>query len=237
MLNVYPVLCRAGSMDNYCYIIQDEATQTAAVVDSSEPAVIIAKCRELGITPQYILNTHHHFDHTDGNLELKEYFGAKVVGNGEDKERIPGIDIEVYPGQTFSLGESTAEIIDVSGHTQGHILWYFPKDKVVFTGDTLFNLSIGGLFEGDVSQMFDALQKIKRLPDDVLFYPGHEYTAHGAGFARQRAGDNAEIMHYLTKAAERLNAGLPAGPFTLREEKACNPYLSADKLEDFSSLF
>ncbi len=237
MLNVYPVLCRAGSMDNYCYIIQDEATKIAAVVDSSEPAVIIAKCQELGIVPQYILNTHHHFDHTDGNIELKEYFGAKVVGNGNDRERIPGIDIEVYPEGTFALGESVAEIIDVSAHTQGHILWYFSKDKVVFTGDTLFNLSIGGLFEGDAAQMFEALQVIKSLPDDVLFYPGHEYTAHGAGFAQHVARNKEAITAYLTKAATRLNAGLPAGPFTLGEEKACNPYLMAESLAEFSRLF
>ena len=126
MLSIYPILCRAGIMDNYAYLIVDEASQTSAVIDPSEAAPIIAKCNELNIKPQYILNTHHHFDHTDGNLALKEIYNCQIVGNIKDSHRIPGFDIGVEEGKTFALGASIAEIIDVSAHTQGHILWYFP---------------------------------------------------------------------------------------------------------------
>ena len=106
MLKIYPVLCRAGTMDNYAYILQDGATGISAVLDPSEPQPIIQKLDELGLEPQYILNTHHHFDHTDGNLELKQRYKAQVVANANDASRIPGFDIGVAPGSTFMLGQS-----------------------------------------------------------------------------------------------------------------------------------
>ena len=235
-LKIYTILCRAGSMDNYSYILIDEPSGTCAVVDPSEPAPIIAKLEQLNCRPQYILNTHHHFDHTDGNLELKNLYNAKVVGNQYDAARIPGFDIGVKPGKTFSLGTSTAEIIDVSAHTQNHILYYFKDAKALFTGDTLFNLCIGGLFEGTPEQMFAALQKIKALPDDTLFYPGHEYTAFGAPEARRQLPGSPELAAYLEHAARRLNLGEPAGPVTLGVEKQCNPYLLAETAKDLARL-
>lgn len=236
MLKIHTILCRAGTMDNYAYLLVDEATGKSAIIDPSEVAPIVAKCQELNIKPDYIFNTHHHFDHTDGNLELKALYGAKVVGNEADKQRIPGFDIGVIAGGTFALGESVAEIIDVSAHTQGHILWYFPQSKVVFTGDTLFNLCVGGLFEGDATQMFGALQKIKDLPDDTSFYPGHEYTIGGARFAYQFNHGKQSIQDYLQIARERLDRGLPVHPTLLGLEKQCNPYLEASTATDLDKL-
>lgn len=232
MLKVFPVLCREGTMDNYSYILIDEETNISAVVDPSEVYPIVKKCEELSTKPQYILNTHHHFDHVEGNLELKKLFGAKVVANKVDADRIPGFDIGVKDGEIFKLGNSEALIIDVSAHTQGHILYYFKNDKALFTGDTLFNLCVGGLFEGSLEQMYDALQKIKKLPDDVIFYPGHEYTSHGARFALASLGQTDDFMAYLQKARE----GLTAGKFTLGEEKKCNPFLRANSLIEFQGL-
>ena len=231
MLKIYTVLCRAGYMDNYSYILLDEASGASAVVDPSENKPVIEKLRELGIKPDYILNTHHHFDHTDGNLELKESFGAQIVGNRLDSRRIPGIDIGVNPGETFSLGRSVAEIIDVSAHTQGHILYYFRQDKALFTGDVLFNLAIGGLFEGTPAQMWESLQKIKDLPDDTLFYPGHEYAVYGLGGLRGEAGQK-----YARKVLSRRERGLPAAPFSLGEEKLCNPYLACRDFSEFCQI-
>ncbi len=236
MLKIYTVLCRAGKMDNYAYILIDEATRISAVVDPSEAAPVVKKCEALGIRPSYVLNTHHHFDHVEGNLELKELYGLKIVGNVADEARIPGFDIGVSDGGIFELGESVAEIIDVSAHTQGHILYYFAKDKALFTGDTLFNLCVGGLFEGSVSELFTALQKIKKLPDDVLFYPGHEYTFSGADVALGVLGQTPALEAYLQKAQRNLEQGLPAGPYSLGEEKNCNPYLAAVSLKDLASL-
>ena len=235
-LKIYTVPCRIGYMDNYSYILVDDDTLISAVIDPSETQPIVDELSKLKIKPQYILNTHHHFDHTDANLKLKELYGAKVVGNQADKERIPGFDIGVNDGETFSLGKSKAEIIDVSAHTKGHILWYFKKDKALFTGDTLFNLCVGGLFEGTEQDMFLALQKIKSLPDDVLFYPGHEYTMHAAFFAKQYNQNSQEITQYIKNAEQRLRQGLPVGPVTLGIEKNCNPYLEADTIEDFCRI-
>ena len=249
MLQTYSVLCRAGKMDNYSYILHDDKSGITAVIDPSEPAPIITKLSALSLKPQYILNTHHHFDHTDGNLELKNLYRAQVVANINDKNRIPEFDIGIEPQKTYTLSPSaglvsgsladsdfTFKVIDASAHTQGHVLYYFPLAKALFTGDTLFNLCIGGLFEGSPEQMFAALQKIRTLPDDTIFYPGHEYTAGGADAAWHYFGGNQDIRNYLEKAQKHLQQGLPAGPYTLAEEKKCNPYLAAPTPAEFISL-
>ena len=236
MLKVYPVLCRAGYMDNYAYIIKDNESEETAIIDPSETKPIVSECEKLKLTPKFILNTHHHFDHVDGNLELAEKYQAKIVCNKADMHRINGSEIGIHPGETFNLGNSTAEIIEASAHTQGHILIYFKEDKILFTGDTLFNLCIGGLFEGTSKQMFDVLKKIKQLPNDVIFYPGHEYTQGGASFAFRYNQGNEHIREYLEFAKKRLNLGLPVSPITLEKEKLCNPYLQASTLEEFTKL-
>lgn len=265
MLKIYTVLCRAGKMDNYSYILHSGESGVTAVIDPSENAPIIKKLEELNLRPDFILNTHHHYDHTDGNVELKELYGAKVIANINDSARIPGFDIGVEPGKSYTLtptalipaapdktrphchAESVEKsqpltdfsftVIDASAHTQGHILYYFPQAKALFTGDTLFNLCIGGLFEGTAEQMFAALNNIRALPDDTLFYPGHEYTFGGAQEAYQYFNGNDDIRRYLEKAQTNLQKGLPAGPFTLAEEKKCNPYLAATALPEFKNLF
>lgn len=235
-LEVTPILCRAGRMDNYAYLIIDSATRTSAIVDPSEAAPIVNVCQKAGITPNYILNTHHHYDHTDANLELKELYRCKIVGAAKDAQRIPGLDIAVSPGETFMLGRSAAQIIEADGHTIGHILWYFAQDKILFTGDVLFNLCIGGLFEGTTAQMFETLSKIKALPDDVIFYPGHEYTIHGIDFAARMNHNKPEMAEYINLARQRLSAGKSVAPVNLKLEKACNPYLQADSEEQLSRL-
>lgn len=250
MLNIKTVLCRAGTMDNYSYIIYSDDKSVCAVIDPSEATPIIKTLNEQNLRPQFILNTHHHFDHTDANAELKNLYNCKVVANINDASRIPEFDIGVIPDKCYKLSPEelspiscmdksslSFQIIDVSAHTQGHILYYFPNDQILFTGDTLFNLCIGGLFEGTPEQMFNALQKIKSLPDDTLFYPGHEYTAHGVSEAYTLLNGNQDIQNYLQKAQNRLQKGLPAGPYSLKEEKKCNPYLRAQTLNDFINLF
>ncbi len=235
-LNIETILCRAGAMDNYSYLLTDKETGISAIIDPSEATPIIKRCDELGNKPSYILNTHHHFDHTDANLEIKNYFQAKVIGAETDKRRIPGIDETVRDGETWFLGKTKAEIIRVDGHTIGHILWYFSEDKALFTGDTLFNLCIGGLFEGTSKDMFASLNKIKNLPDDTLFYPGHEYTIHGIPFALNYSPNNPELQNYIQLTQQRLNQGLPVEPVSLGFEKQCNPYLKVQSLSEFEHL-
>lgn len=235
-LTIETILCRAGTMDNYSYLLIDNETGISAIVDPSEAKPIINRCQELNIRPDYILATHHHFDHTDANLELKDLYGSKIIGALCDANRIKGIDITVENGDTFMLGNSKAEITRVDGHTIGHILWYFPNDKALFTGDTLFNLCIGGLFEGSSAQMFQSLNLIRNFPDDTLFYPGHEYTTHGIEFALHYNPGNPDLQNYIANAQARLNQGLPTGPVTLGIEKKCNPYLKASTLGELERL-
>ncbi len=232
MLKVVSILCRPGKMDNYAYLLIDENTKTAAVLDASEADPVIRECERQNVKPQFLLNTHHHFDHVEGNLELKSLFGAKIVGAAADSDRIDGLDIGLVDGDVFMIGDCEANIMSADGHTLGHILWYFPKEKALFTGDTLFNLSIGGLFEGSPEQMWKTLQKIKKLPDDVLFYPGHEYTAYGLSALQGKNGEK-----YAQKTKERLAKGYSAAPVSLGEEKMCNPYLCIENCQDFCRMF
>lgn len=235
-LLIEPVLCRAGTMDNYAYIVTDEKTGVTAVVDASEAAPIVKRLNQLDLKPQYILVTHHHFDHVGGNMELKNLYQAKIVGPEAEKNQIPGLDQGLTDGETFRLGESEAKIISAPGHTLGHILWYFPQDKVLFTGDVLFNLCIGGIFEGTARQMWESLQKIKSLPDDVNFYPGHEYTSSCLDSAINSHPGN-QLRKYAEHALSRLAEGKPVAPISLGMEKSANPYLLIERPEDFERFF
>jgi len=230
------VLCRAGTMNNYSYILTDKASKLCAVVDPSEAAPIEKKCAELHVHPSFLLNTHHHFDHTDANLPLKQKFGAKIVAPKKEEHLISGVDIALSEDDIFNLGETSAKIIETSGHTLGHVLYYFEKNKALFTGDTLFNLCIGGIFEGTAEQMWYSLQKIKSLPDDVMFYAGHEYTGHAIDMASHLSKNKSAVNKYAQNAIIKIRAGQPVCPVSLGEEKICNPYLAASTFEEFLSL-
>lgn len=235
-LKINPVLCRAGVMDNYAYIIVDEQTGISAIVDASEALPVIRKCDELAIKPQYILTTHHHFDHIGGNEELKERYHLQIIDPKAEEHMIAGIDKGLQDGETFLIGKAKAEVINAPGHTLGHVLWYFPEDKALFTGDVLFNLCIGGIFEGTAAQMWTSLQKIKSLPDDTNFYPGHEYTAHALAYALRC--NNNEVMHtYARRARQKLSEKLPVAPVSLGIEKQCNPYLQIEDERVFEQYF
>ena len=234
-LKISPVLCLAGIMNNYAYVITDTKTGTSAVVDASEARPIIDYCTDSNINPQYIFVTHHHEDHTGGNIELKYKYGLQIVVPELEKNLIPGSDIALQNGDVFKFGEQEAQIISVAGHTKGHILWYFPQAKALFTGDTLFNLCIGGLFEGTPEQMWDSLQKIKNLPDDVQFYQGHEYTR--ANINTLFNSDSQQAQQYLHLLEEYSAQGKAWTGISLALEKACNPYLKIDNKADFVRLF
>lgn len=234
-LIINPVLCRKGTMNNYAYIIVDNHTQKTAVIDASEAHPVIEKLETLHLKPEYILTTHHHFDHVGGNQKLKDMFQAKIIAPDLEKDKIEGVDITLSDGESFTLGQTTFMAIAAPGHTMGHMLYYVPDDKVLFTGDVLFNLSIGGLFEGTPQQMWQTLQKIKQLPDDVDFYPGHEYTQHSLAQIARNGSQPAQI--YLQLAISRLQQGLPVAPVKLGLEKQCNPYLLIDNQAQFEKIF
>ena len=177
--------------DNYSYIIFEKETNTVSIVDPSEFNAcdkVISKYKKL----DYILNTHHHADHVDGNILLKKY-NSKIIGFGEDKKRIPGIDILLKENQKHKIGDLVFKVIFIPGHTKGHIAFYFEKEKVVFTGDTLFSLGCGRVFEGTNIDMLNSLNKLKILPPETKVYCGHEYTKTNLDFCLKYDPNNLKL--------------------------------------------
>ena len=156
--------------DNYSYLIIDETNNNACVVDPSEAKPIINFLENKDLKLKYILNTHHHYDHIGGNKELKKKYKSKVIGYKNDAHRIPEIDILVEDGQIWKKDNFEAKIFHIPGHTSGHICFHFYNDNFLFTGDTLFSLGCGRLFEGTYKDMFDSLNKIKSLPENTSIF-------------------------------------------------------------------
>ena len=221
-LEIYQFPCLS---DNYGYLIHDSVNNLTATIDTPEVAPINEALATKGWTLTHILNTHHHYDHAGGNLELKERWGCTIVGSKSDAERIPGIDVEVADGGTFDFGDHTAQVFDVSGHTQGHIAFYFEQDAILFSGDALFALGCGRLFEGTPAQMWHSLQKLLALPDDTTVYCAHEYTQANARFAITVEPQNAQLQARVTEIDELRAANKPTVPSMLGVEKATNPFL------------
>ena len=222
--------------DNYSYLIIDEENNIACVVDPSEAAPIIEYLENTKIKLKFILNTHHHYDHVGGNLKLKEKYGASVVGYDGDKERIPGIDILINDQETWIHKNFEAKIIYIPGHTLGHICFYFHKDELVFTGDTLFSLGCGKIFEGTYTQMFNSLMKLKKLPKNTKVYCGHEYTLQNSKFCMIHDADNENLKAKINDIKIKLKAGLSTMPSTIKDELECNIFLRSNSVETFSKL-
>ena len=222
--------------DNYSYLIIDEKSNIACVVDPSEAEPIIKYLENTQIKLKFILNTHHHYDHVGGNQKLKEKYGASVVGYEGDKERIPGIDILVNDQETWVYKNFEAKIIHIPGHTLGHICFYFHKDESVFSGDTLFSLGCGRLFEGTYKQMFDSLKKLKELPKNTKVFCGHEYTLQNSKFCVFHDTNNKNLKNKINDIKIKLKAGLPTIPTTIKDELECNIFLRSDNIETFSKL-
>lgn len=227
-LNLTPVFCNEKHMANYAYILHDSQTNEAAIIDAAESRPILQKLEELKLTPSYILTTHHHFDHVEGNIALKEKFNLKIIAPEYEFDKIPGADISAKDASPISLGFCEITPILTPGHTQGHVVYYIPKENYLFTGDVLFNLCIGGLFEGTAEEMFNSLQKIKNLPNNTHVFPGHEYTRSCLSGI---CCPPTETESYIQKMLIRENGGI--APVSLQEEKRCNPYLQAQTLKEF----
>jgi len=222
--------------DNYSYLIIDEESKIACVVDPSEADPIIKYLENTQIKLEFILNTHHHYDHVGGNQKLKEKYGASVVGYEGDKERIPGIDILVNDQETWIYKNFKAKIIHIPGHTLGHICFYFYKDESVFTGDTLFSLGCGKIFEGTHTQMFNSLMKLKELPKSTKVFCGHEYTLQNSNFCMAHDANNENLKAKLNDIKIKLKAGLSTIPSTIKDELECNIFLRSNNVETFSKL-
>ena len=221
--------------DNYSYLIIDK-NNNACVIDPSEAKPVISLVERDGINLKYILNTHHHFDHIGGNIELKEKYDSIVVGYKYDAERIPEINVLVEDNQIWKEDNFEAKIIHIPGHTTGHIAFYFFNEKIIFTGDTLFSLGCGKIFEGTYKEMFESLSKIKNLPEDTKIYCGHEYTLQNSKFCIEHDPQNQDLQKKITKINEKLKNNVPTIPSILKDEKECNIFLRAKNVESFSKL-
>ena len=225
-MQVIPIPCLS---DNYAYVIKNDNSKLVGVVDPSEVLPIVNFLKKENLKLNYILNTHHHFDHVCGNIELKKIYNAKIVGFVDDKHRIPGIDITVKDNEKWIFGSSQVKVLHIPGHTLGHICFFFEKEKIAFTGDTLFSLGCGRIFEGDHNQMLGSLDKIKKLPKETMIYCGHEYTFKNAEFCMKYDKDNIALKNKFEKVKKLRSSNLPTIPSTLEDELKSNIFLRCDQ--------
>ncbi len=223
-LEIVVVPCRA---DNYAYLLRDGAGRRVGLVDAPDADAIEAALATRGWDLDMIFITHHHEDHVVGVDRLREVYGATVVGAAADRRRLPVLDIEVDPGDTISLGVSMAEVIDVPGHTVGHVAYYFAGAGALFSGDSLMVMGCGRLFEGAPAQMWSSLGRMAALPDDTLLYSGHEYAAANMRFALSLEPDNPALLKRSDEIAAARAANRPTVPARLDLERATNPFLRA----------
>jgi len=224
-LDVVTVPCL---QDNYAYLAHDPETGETAVIDLPEAAPLLAAAKEKGWSIDKILITHHHDDHIQGLAGVKEVFpDAIVFGHVKDSERLPTLDVPLKDGDRVAIGGEEGIVMDVSGHTIGHIAFYFPDSKVAFTADSLMALGCGRVFEGTFPMMFESLSKLGSLPDDTVICSGHEYTQANAKFALSVEPDNAALQARSAEIDAARAAGKPTVPSLLSLEKATNPFLRA----------
>ena len=217
--------------DNFVYLVREPTSGAVAVVDPSVAAPVLERAAVLGWRITHILNTHHHPDHTGGNLEIKVATGCIIVGPGHDPDRIPGMDIQVRDGDRYDLGNAQAEVFFVPGHTRGHIAFWFPEQATLFSGDTLFSIGCGRLFEGTPQQMWASLSRLRALPPETRVYCGHEYTEANIRFAVTLDPDNAALRKREAEVRGFRAAGKFSVPSLMADERAANPFLRADAPE------
>ena len=217
--------------DNYSYLIKDDQTDTVAIIDPSEFNPCDRKINQKYKKLDFILNTHHHFDHVGGNAKLKKKYGAKILGFERDKKRIPEIDLFLKDEQEFKIGNLIFKTLFIPGHTSGHIAFYLEKEKVVFTGDTLFSLGCGRVFEGTYQEMFNSLNKIKSLPGNTKIYCGHEYTKNNLRFCIKFNPNNNYLKDKKKVLDAKAKDGKPTIPSTVKEEIQTNIFLRYDDVD------
>lgn len=214
--------------DNYAYLLRETDTGQVALVDVPEAAPVLGALKDMEWPLHQILITHHHADHIDGLDEVRAATGAKVYGAAADKHRLPALDFALSEGDSIKLGNETCDVIDVSGHTVGHIAFLFKGAEAVFSADSLMALGCGRVFEGDFAMMWNTLLKFKALPDETLVYSGHEYTLSNAKFALTIEPDNADLQARLEDIETKRTKSIPTVPASIGLEKSTNPFIRAD---------
>ncbi|MDO8878918.1 MAG: hydroxyacylglutathione hydrolase [Pseudolabrys sp.] len=217
-------MCRS---DNFGVLLHDPKTGATAAIDAPEAAPIEAALKAAGWKLTDILVTHHHADHTDGIMALKDKYKCRVVAPAAEAKTIPGVDETVREGDNVKVGSLTGNVIETPGHTLGHIVYWFHADNIVFAADTLFSVGCGRVIEGTMDQMWGSMLKMRDLPDETQVYCGHEYTAANIKFALSVDKGNPALLARAEQAARQLAEGRPTIPTTIGEEKQTNPFLRA----------
>ena len=216
--------------DNYIYLLQVPDSDVVGIVDAGDAAPAIAELDRRGLILTHIFNTHHHPDHIGGNAALKARFpDAMLIGPASETARIAGLDLTVAEGDKVAFGPLAFKVIAVPGHTTGHVAYWTDQGQAVFSGDTLFAMGCGRMFEGNAAQMWNSLGKLKWLPSQTRVYCGHEYTLTNARFALTVDPDNAILIQRAADVAGLRAAGRPTIPSTIGLEIETNPFLRADE--------
>jgi hydroxyacylglutathione hydrolase len=228
-ITIVPIL-----QDNYAYILC--RGNKTAIVDPGEAAPVIRKLEEMGKTPAYIFNTHHHWDHTDGNEEIAGKYDLNIVAPERERGKIGRVDVGLKDGEHFDFGDTGFQAIETPGHTDGHLSLWFEKDDILFSGDMIFAMGCGRPIEGTAAQLYESFQKLSFLGDDTKIYCGHEYTLKNAQFCASMAPDDNAVKERL-KEVERLRAkGEITIPTTIQKERETNLFMQAGSLEEFQKL-
>ena len=214
--------------DNYGFLLHGPDSGETACIDTPDAGEYLTQAEEKGWKITQIWNTHWHPDHAGGNAEIKAATGCTITAPKGDAGKIEGIDRTVGHGDTVSLGEHEAKVIDVGGHTMGHIAYHLPEDDIAFVGDSLFALGCGRMFEGSPDQFWKSLSRLKDLPPQTTMYCAHEYTAANAKFALHADPDNVELQLYAENVRAARERHEPTVPFVLSRELDTNPFLRAD---------
>ena len=225
MLEIHQFPCLS---DNYGYLVHDPVSGETACIDTPDADAYLREAGHKGWQISQIWNTHWHPDHAGGNEAIKAATGCTVIAPEGDAARIAAVDRTVKHGDVVMLGEWDAAVIDVGGHTNGHIAYHLPDADLAFVGDSLFALGCGRMFEGTPQQFWASLCRLKALPPSTILYCAHEYTQSNARFALHADPDNAELAKYVEAIAKARAAGKPTVPFALARELATNPFLRAD---------
>lgn len=221
-VEIHQFPCRS---DNYGVLIHDPTTGVVASIDAPNADEVEAALKAKGWKLTHILTTHHHADHTDGNLALKQRYNCTIIGPRAEAAKIPGIDRQVGEGDAFKLGSLDVRVLDTPGHTAGHISYWLPQINVAFVGDTLFAMGCGRVIEGTMEMMWHSLEKLTKLPPQTVIYVGHEYTLANAKFALTIEPENEALQKRLKEVEALRAAGKPTLPTRLDTELATNPFL------------
>lgn len=227
-LNVHQFICRD---DNYGVLVHDSRTGTTMSIDAPDASAIADNLKKRGWQLTHILTTHHHADHVEGNLELKEVFGCRIIGPEAEKDRIPGISQTVKGGDVIQLAKRPLTVYACPGHTLGHVAYHFADDYLLFAADTLFAMGCGRVFEGSPAQMYQSVNQFRSLQAYTSIYCGHEYTVANARFALTVEPNNRALVARAAEVMRLREQGKMTCPTTIADELKTNPYLRCDSPE------